>query len=948
MTDPDTQQTDLPLALQQAQGAARIPRAIPLNAVDGVFQVAEGAIDVFAVDPATRIYGPLRHLMRLSEGDLFAGFADVGMTGPVPDIIVIPTPESSISTAEEPLQDERIDRWVSRLLSCCPSALPPRGVVALRPGQHIEIIQGTAVCSDGTLLWLETDNVLNAGDARNVGPGFIPLTDAFWVQAISPAVLQVHDRTTLAEAGLLQQGRTQALRLALEGIATTLRIEQHDFQDRVSRRNLAADVRLRTATRDLAALLDGKEKSPAGALEPDELFRCAARVAAADGISLKATRSGAPAGRSEAVAALARFNHIRVRRARLPAEWWRGDHGAFLGFTEAEEPVCLIPARNGYRHIDADGRERKVNRQLAATLQPEAYVFYRPLPDGAVTPRALLGFVFRNNVQAFATILIASGCAALLALLTPLVSAHIFDTIIPKAEYSQLLQVTIVLITAAFASLGFGTARALTQLRMSGRIDAVMQNAVWDRLLRLPASFFQQYEVGDLANRASGINALSQALSGSTLSVLISGLFSTISLAMMIYYQPALAGIAVCFVVLVILISCVFAYLQLLYQREQYELSGKLSARTFQFIAGIATLKVGGAERLAFSDWIERFAHNMHFQLRSSVLSYSEGLLTSSVLIIFQIVSLAFFAFYVEDVSTGTFIAFGAAFGQFYGGLTGFAGALVTLSSLKPLYERTEPIRSAAPEVSPLKTDPGMLSGRIAVTHATFAYDGSDRPVLDDVSIDIHPGEFVAIVGASGSGKSTLIRLLLGFATPQKGNVTYDGHDLERLDPTTLRRQIGVVLQDGKLLGGSIRDNITVNGVFTEDQILQAIVDSGLEPDIRAMPMGIQTLVGEGGSTLSGGQKQRLLIARALVRKPRIVLFDEATSALDNVTQSQVSAALDRLRATRIIVAHRLSTIRNANRIFVFDNGRIVESGTFDVLIKNDAVFTALAKRQLQ
>ena len=943
----DSPQTDLPPELRKARDAARMPRAIPLNNVEGVFVVEEGAADVFAVDPDTQIYGPLHHLMRLAGGDAFTGLADVVWDGGAPDIIVVPAPGCRLAATEGGPSGAGVDAWIGRLLAACPSALPPRGIAPLRAGQHVSIPEGAAVCAAGALLWLETDGVLKSGDGRELGPGLAPLTADFWVQAQAPVTARVHDSAALAEAGWLQRGRAEALRVALAGIATTLATNRLDGRDDVSRRDQAAELRLKAASGEVAALLNHRAKQAAGTLAPDALARCAARVAAADGIRLKAQRSLVKGERGEVVAAIARANHVRSRRARLPEEWWRGDHGAFLAFTESGEPACLIPGRFGYRHIDSEGRARKVDRQFAATLAPEAYIFYRPLPDGKVTSRMLLGFVFRNNVRAFATILIASACVALLALLTPLVSGHIFDTIIPKAEYDQLRQVTIVLVAAAFATLGFGTARALTQLRMRGRIDAVVQSAVWDRLLRLPASFFQQYEVGDLANRASGINALSRALSGSTLSVLFSGLFSTVSLAMMVYYQPMLAGIAVGFVVFVILISSAFAYLQLLYQREQYELRGKLSARTFQFVSGIATLKVNGAERLAFADWTERFARDMHFRLRSNVLSYSEGLLTSGVLIVFHIVALAVFAFYVEDVSTGTFIAFNTAFGQFYGGLSGFAGAFVTLMSLKPLYERTEPILAGEPEVSGAKIDPGELSGRIVIAHASFAYEAAGRPILDDVSMDIRPGEFVAVVGPSGSGKSTLLRLLLGFATPQKGGVAYDGHDLEKVDPAALRRQIGVVLQDGKLLTGSIRDNITANGIYTEADIWQAVRDSGLERDIRAMPMGLQTPVGEGAATFSGGQKQRLLIARALVRKPRIVLFDEATSALDNVTQAEVSAALERMKATRIIIAHRLSTIRHADRIHVLQNGRIVESGSFDELLARDGAFTALANRQL-
>lgn len=245
------------------------------------------------------------------------------------------------------------------------------------------------------------------------------------------------------------------------------------------------------------------------------------------------------------------------------------------------------------------------------------------------------------------------------------------------------------------------------------------------------------------------------------------------------------------------------------------------------------------------------------------------------------------------------------------------------------------------------KVDPGELTGRIVMDAVSFAYPQASRPVVDSVSLSLEPGEFVAIVGASGAGKSTLLRLLLGFEQPSRGTVSYDGRDLATLDPAILRRQLGVVLQNGQLLPGSVFDNIVANGPYAPADAWQAAEQAGLADDIRAMPMGLQTMVSEGAGTLSGGQKQRLLIARALIRKPRILFLDEATSALDNLAQAHVSDALSRLRTTRLVIAHRLSTVMAADRIIVMDAGRIVQQGRYDALMATDGPFAALARRQI-
>jgi ATP-binding cassette subfamily C protein len=298
-------------------------------------------------------------------------------------------------------------------------------------------------------------------------------------------------------------------------------------------------------------------------------------------------------------------------------------------------------------------------------------------------------------------------------------------------------------------------------------------------------------------------------------------------------------------------------------------------------------------------------------------------------------------------MSTGVFVGFTAAFAQLMQACLGLAAALISVLSIAPLYDRARPILEGVPELDGQKSDPGELSGDIEVRHVTFRYRQDGPPILKDISFRIAPGQFVALVGASGSGKSTLCRLLLRFETPDLGSIFYDQRDLAHLDVQAVRQQIGVVLQNGRIRAGSIYSNLVGTSALTLEDAWEAARMAGLDTDIEAMPMGMQTVLGEGGGSLSGGQRQRLLIARALVRRPRIVFFDEATSALDNETQAIVSRSLDNLRATRVVIAHRLSTIEKADWIYVLDQGELVEQGPYQALLAKDGHFAALAKRQL-
>jgi ABC-type bacteriocin/lantibiotic exporter with double-glycine peptidase domain len=300
-----------------------------------------------------------------------------------------------------------------------------------------------------------------------------------------------------------------------------------------------------------------------------------------------------------------------------------------------------------------------------------------------------------------------------------------------------------------------------------------------------------------------------------------------------------------------------------------------------------------------------------------------------------------------ETFTTGNFIAFSVAYLNMSNGLLQMGGALISALNVIPLYERAKPIFETLPEVDPSKVHPGRLNGEIEVNGVDFRYDPDGPPVLHDVSFHVKPGEFVALVGSSGSGKSTLLRLLLGFEQPESGTIYYDGKDIGTLDIQEVRRQIGVVLQSGGVMTGTVLKNIIGTSRLTVDDAWEAARMVGLDEDINEMPMGMQSAMSVGGRTLSGGQRQRLLIARAIVHRPRMLFFDEATSALDNRTQAIVTRSLDNLQATRLVIAHRLSTIIHADRIIVLEKGRIVETGTYEALLNQGGLFAELARRQI-
>lgn len=659
----------------------------------------------------------------------------------------------------------------------------------------------------------------------------------------------------------------------------------------------------------------------------------------------------------EPVEAIARASQFRTRRVTLEDGWWRQECGPLLGSIAADSrPVALLPAGRGYVLLDpASGQKVPVGEAEAATLGRNAYMFYRPLPKVADKPVGLLQFGIRGYEKDAAGILAIGAAGSLLGMVVPQATAILVDSAIPDSDRGMLWQLGLALFAIAFGQSAFQMSRGILSLRVENAADSALQPAIWDRLLRLSPGFFRQYSSGDLLSRTMSASAIRQKLSGATQRTLLSGVFALLNLFLMFAYSWQLAFVGVGVSVLAVLVTGVSGVLAIRQSRQQLDLDGAINGLAVQLINGVAKLRVAMAEGRAFAAWANKYSERVRLEvslqrINDAVAIFTEALplVTSAVLYWVGVQSVEMSQQGGGGLTSGEFLAFNSALGIFLSGAIDLSNTAIGLLGIVPLWKRTLPILQAEPESDSAKANPGALGGRVALDRVSFRYQKDGPAVLDGVSLRAEPGEFVAIVGPSGSGKSTILRLLLGFETPESGGVFYDGKNLAELDLVAVRRQLGVVLQNGRIGAGSIFENIAAGGLVSREEAWVAAHMAGFAEDIQQMPMGLHTVVSEGGTNLSGGQRQRLLIARALVNKPRVIFLDEATSSLDNRTQAIVTESLSRLNATRIAIAHRLSTIRNADRIYVIEAGRVVQAGSFEELVRQEGLFAQLVARQME
>ncbi|RKN39561.1 NHLP bacteriocin export ABC transporter permease/ATPase subunit [Streptomyces hoynatensis] len=767
-------------------------------------------------------------------------------------------------------------------------------------------------------------------------------------------------------------------------------------EDRAAAGLRAGEAARTRADEALLASIDGGRPPQAGA---DATYAACRLVAEEARIALgpAAPAAGAADG-TDPVERLALAARVRTRRVRLAGRWWRENSGPLVGWrlratadgtdgtsgtdgtdrtsgtdgtgrtdgtdgtdgtagtTEAAGaaeavPVALLWRRGGYVALDpATGRRERVGARNAAALAPHAVMFYRPLPDRPLSLPRLLYFSLRGTRGELRRLVLGGLVSVGLGALVPLATGKVLGEYVPRGETGPLVRVGVALLAIGLVSAAYALLQNLAILRIEGRIEATLQPAVWDRLLRLPPPFFAGRSTGELAAAAMGISAIRRVLSGTGSVCVQAGAVGAVNLVLLLVYSVPLALVALAMLLAVAGLFAGLGLWQLRYQRRLVRLTNRLSNQAFQTLRGLPKLRVAAAESFAYAAWAGEFARTRALHQRIGRVKNTVTVLNAIYLPLSSLLMFLLLAGPAEgSMSVGGFLTFSTAVTMLLSSVTQLTGALLSAAAVQPMFEQVRPILREPPEVRSSSVAPGELRGRVEARNLSYRYAEDGPLVLDDVSIEAREGEFLAIVGPSGCGKSTLLRLLIGFDRPLSGSVLYDGQDLAALDQAAVRRQCGVVLQHAQPLTGSLLDCIRGAGTYALEEVWEAVAKAGLAEDVKAMPMGLHTVLSDGGGTLSGGQRQRLMIAQALIRRPRVLFLDEATSALDNEAQRVVIEATRGLRATRIVIAHRLSTVLDADRVVVLHDGRVAQQGPPAALLADTGgLFHELVRRQLR
>jgi len=950
-----------------------------LDEKESLWMISSGNVDVFLVRTKNGApCGPRIHLFRAEPGNALFGLdfnayqQDFGL------LAVAGTDTSIHKLKKERIKElignsdqiseiaDMLNSWINGISSSIVHSVPPKSFAQLTPEQEILLEESSAAKPEKDVVWIKAlEGDLQYMDMETERlkstDSLFPVSNLTWLHSKEKSRLRVIDTKSFLKEDPSWLGFDRFHEAAINSMILNVELSEKKERERLKAKDQNDRAFMQTSLSRLSSLLNiGKAKAVESEVD-DHLFQACYHAGNALGIPMEPhpdMKKGIKL--PDPLRSIVETSRVRVRNVILKGEWWKTDIGGPLlaYLDEDKRPVAILPvSSNRYTIYDpSDKSEKDLTPEIALLLYGVAQTFYRPFPEKALSGLDLIKFGLHGLRGDLTMISLMGIVTGILSMIVPMAIGEIFDNIIPQAERGQLIQLGLALVIFAFATTIFQITRAVAILRVEGKMNASIQAAVWDRSLNLPVPFFRDFSAGDLAQRAMGINAIRQALSGATIQAGLILMTSLFNFALLFYYSTDLAFVVLGLVLLSIILSATLSYLRIRHQKKIAKLQGKISGMVLQFITGINKIRVAGAESRIFSLWSKEFTEQRQASFKAEslgnylvVYNVSFPLITSMVVFyaLVYLNQLALAEGLKPALSVGQFLAFNAASTTFIMAMLGMTEAAMSTLNIIPYYERSKPIFQTLPEVDVAKSDPGHLMGNIEVDHLFFRYTEDGPLILQDVSLNMKCGEYIALVGASGSGKSTLFRLLLGFETPSSGTIYYDGQDLAGLNVRSIRRQLGVVLQNGRIMAGEIYQNIVGSLPLTIDDAWEAAKMAGFDQDIKDMPMGMHTYLGEGGGTLSGGQRQRLIIARAIVHKPRIIYFDEATSALDNKTQATVSQSLDNLKVTRVVIAHRLSTIINADRIFVMDKGKIVQSGNYEELIKQEGLFAELAKRQI-
>lgn len=639
---------------------------------------------------------------------------------------------------------------------------------------------------------------------------------------------------------------------------------------------------------------------------------------------------------------------IMRRTVKLSGDWYQDAIGAMLGTKKDGSIIALLPGgMHGYYYREySTGKIKKINRKNAEEIDEEAVCFYQPFSLTKLKIPDLLRYLFRQlHTKDYMMILAATGVLTALGLVTPKISHYLYGKVLVYGSRPLLMAVVLTLFCVTLAGSFITGIKGILNTNISTKMNLAVESAVMMRVLSLPVDFFKRFSSGELANRIGYMNRLCSMIFDAVFSTGLTAVFSLVYIGQVLKFAPTLVVPSIVITLVTICFLLLTSVVQMRITERQMNEAGKESGMVYALINGVAKIKNAGAEKRAFAKWSRQYVNAAEYLYKPPMFLKLNGTIITAISLVGTIV--IYYTAIHSGITMADYMAFNSAYGMVSGAFASLAGIVITVSRIQPILKMVTPILETEPEIDTKRQVVTRLRGSIELNNVSFRYQKTMPNVLDNLSLKIRPGQYVAIVGKTGCGKSTLIRILLGFEKPQKGAVYYDGKDINSMDVKSLRQKIGVVMQNGKLFQGDIYSNITISAPqLTLEQAWEAAEMAGMADDIRQMPMGMHTIISEGHGGISGGQRQRLLIARAIAPKPRILMFDEATSALDNITQKQVSESLERLKCTRIVIAHRLSTIRHCDRIVVLDQGKIVEDGTYEELLEKKGHFAELVERQ--
>jgi NHLM bacteriocin system ABC transporter ATP-binding protein len=629
---------------------------------------------------------------------------------------------------------------------------------------------------------------------------------------------------------------------------------------------------------------------------------------------------------------------IFFRQVTLNGQWWKHTTGRLLAFLKEDDaPVILSPDFASYSFIHPHtGNRCLVNQRTAKgqLLKPEAFCLTIPLPTGPLTMRDLGRFAWRSLSKTdLCYICLACVSVVLLTMFTPYVTKLVFSEVIPSGQSTQLLPVAVLLFSAAIGLMMLQVTRSLVVFRVKDKLEYTLQTALMTRLLHLPATFFKTWSTGDLSNRVLSLSRFSGMLTESMLTTMLSTLFTGILFIQFFIYGGPLLLIGIG-VLAVMLFSILLNYY---YTRKVQENVNPhrsyMYGLLYEILGGIQKIRVNGAEERAFFQWTKSFMHSEVNSASQPVMFFYSSSISYVVKLLPLLVTM--WAAWYYKLGLSDYIAYCVVLGIAVGTVNQLGIITKQIGRVMPEVRQCSPILETPTEETHDQHVLTNIEGNIEMSSVSFRYSDTTPWIFKGLSLQIHSGEYVAIVGPSGCGKTTLMRLLLGFEEPNDGAIFYDHYNLYEINKSSLRQNcVGAVLQNGRLIEGTLLDNILFTApAATEADAWEAARLVALDEDIHRMPLGMKTPVTEDGRGISGGQRQRILLARALVQQPDILLLDEATSALDNVTQQRVMDYLKQMHCTRITIAHRVETIRQCDRIIVISHGQVVKDGSYDELV---------------